>query len=117
MGLLPWRASERMANLPPAPCQELYVQDYSSIDWPAQRNNVAACDLYTPHSWLLTLANAILNVYEAHHSARLRQRAIAELYDHIKAEDRFTKAISIGPISKTINMLVGWYVDGDVGVH
>ncbi|XP_065418348.1 uncharacterized protein LOC135974418 isoform X1 [Chrysemys picta bellii] len=76
--------------------QELYVQDYSSIDWPAQRNNVAACDLYTPHSWLLTLANAILNVYEAHHSARLRQRAIAELYDHIKADDRFTKAISIG---------------------
>uniref|UniRef100_A0A674J2A3 Terpene cyclase/mutase family member n=1 Tax=Terrapene triunguis TaxID=2587831 RepID=A0A674J2A3_9SAUR len=113
MGLLPWRASERMANLPPAPCQELYIQDYSSIDWPAQRNNVAACDLYTPHSWLLTLANAILNVYEAHHSARLRQRAIAELYDHIKADDRFTKAISIGPISKTINMLVRWYVDGE----
>ncbi|XP_065417322.1 lanosterol synthase-like [Chrysemys picta bellii] len=97
--------------------QELYVQDYSSIDWPAQRNNVAASDLYTPHSWLLTLANAILNVYEAHHSARLRQRAIAELYDHIKADDRFTKAISIGPISKTINMLFGWYVDGDVRVH
>ncbi|CAM4618962.1 unnamed protein product [Lepidochelys olivacea] len=93
--------------------QELYVQDYSSIDWPAQRNNVAACDLYTPHSWLLTLANAILNVYEAHHSARLRQRAIAELYDHIKADDRFTKAISIGPISKTINMLVRWYVEGE----
>ncbi|XP_065417261.1 lanosterol synthase-like isoform X3 [Chrysemys picta bellii] len=93
--------------------QELYVQDYSSIDWPAQRNNVAACDLYTPHSWLLTVANAVLNVYEAHHSARLRQRAIAELYDHIKADDRFTKAISIGPISKTINMLVRWYVDGE----
>lgn len=35
-------------------CQELYVQDYASIDWPAQRNNVAACDVYTPHSWLLT---------------------------------------------------------------
>uniref|UniRef100_A0A674J2J1 Lanosterol synthase n=1 Tax=Terrapene triunguis TaxID=2587831 RepID=A0A674J2J1_9SAUR len=117
MGLLPWRASERMANLPPAPCQELYIQDYSSIDWPAQRNNVAACDLYTPHSWLLTLANAILNVYEAHHSARLRQRAIAELYDHIKADDRFTKAISIGPISKTINMLVRWYVDGESQAH
>lgn len=36
--------------------QELYVQDYSTIDWPAQRNNVAACDLYTPHSTLLTFA-------------------------------------------------------------
>uniref|UniRef100_A0A8C3CSG9 Terpene cyclase/mutase family member n=1 Tax=Cairina moschata TaxID=8855 RepID=A0A8C3CSG9_CAIMO len=36
--------------------QELYVQDYASIDWPAQRNNVAACDVYTPHSWLLEVA-------------------------------------------------------------
>lgn len=37
-------------------CQELYVQDYASIDWPAQRNNVASCDVYTPHSWLLGIA-------------------------------------------------------------
>lgn len=33
--------------------QELYVEDYASIHWPAQRNNVAPDDLYTPHSWLL----------------------------------------------------------------
>lgn len=32
------------------------MQDYSTIDWPAQRNNVAAEDIYTPHSWLLTVA-------------------------------------------------------------
>uniref|UniRef100_A0A672HJL9 Terpene cyclase/mutase family member n=1 Tax=Salarias fasciatus TaxID=181472 RepID=A0A672HJL9_SALFA len=36
--------------------QELYVQDYGTINWPAQRNNVAPCDLYTPHSTLLSLA-------------------------------------------------------------
>ncbi|XP_074766284.1 lanosterol synthase isoform X2 [Athene noctua] len=77
--------------------QELYVQDYASIDWPAQRNNVAACDVYTPHSWLLGAAYAIMNAYEAHHNTHLRQRAITELYDHIKADDRFTKCISIGP--------------------
>ncbi|XP_052530494.1 lanosterol synthase [Tympanuchus pallidicinctus] len=93
--------------------QELYVQDYASIDWPAQRNNVASCDVYTPHSWLLGIAYAVMNVYEAHHSTYLRQRAITELYDHIKADDRFTKCISIGPISKTINMLVRWFVDGE----
>uniref|UniRef100_A0A673HIW1 Terpene cyclase/mutase family member n=2 Tax=Sinocyclocheilus rhinocerous TaxID=307959 RepID=A0A673HIW1_9TELE len=92
--------------------QELYVQEYSTIDWPAQRNNVAACDLYTPHSTLLTIAYLILNVYEAHHSTMLREKAVKELYDHIKADDRFTKCISIGPISKTINMLVRWHVDG-----
>uniref|UniRef100_A0A4W6FFF8 Terpene cyclase/mutase family member n=1 Tax=Lates calcarifer TaxID=8187 RepID=A0A4W6FFF8_LATCA len=82
--------------------QELYVQDYATINWPAQRNNVAACDMYTPHSTLLTFAYMVLNVYEAHH----------KLYEHIQADDRFTKCISIGPISKTINMLVRWYVDG-----
>uniref|UniRef100_A0A3B4XVJ3 Terpene cyclase/mutase family member n=1 Tax=Seriola lalandi dorsalis TaxID=1841481 RepID=A0A3B4XVJ3_SERLL len=92
--------------------QELYVQDYATINWPAQRNNVAACDMYTPHSTLLTFAYMMLNVYEAHHSSTLRGRAVKELYEHIQADDRFTKCISIGPISKTINMLVRWYVDG-----
>ncbi|XP_028991800.1 lanosterol synthase isoform X2 [Betta splendens] len=92
--------------------QELYVQEYASIHWPAQRTNVAACDMYTPHSSLLTVAYMVLNVYEAHHSTTLRERAVRELYDHIQADDRFTRCISIGPISKTINMLVRWYVDG-----
>ncbi|XP_043916484.1 lanosterol synthase isoform X1 [Protopterus annectens] len=92
--------------------QELYVQDYGSIDWPKQRNNVAACDIYTPHSWFLTLVYAVLNFYEAHHSTSLRKKTMLELFDHIEADDRFTKCISIGPISKTINMLVRWYVEG-----
>uniref|UniRef100_A0AAQ4PZ61 Terpene cyclase/mutase family member n=1 Tax=Gasterosteus aculeatus aculeatus TaxID=481459 RepID=A0AAQ4PZ61_GASAC len=92
--------------------QELYVQDYGTINWPAQRNNVAACDMYTPHSTLLTVAYMVLNMYEAHHSSTLRGKAVKELYDHIQADDRFTKCISIGPISKTINMLVRWHVDG-----
>ncbi|XP_034042756.1 lanosterol synthase isoform X2 [Thalassophryne amazonica] len=92
--------------------QELYVQDFATIDWPAQRNHVAAGDLYTPHSALLSVAYMVLNLYEAHHVTALRCRAVRELYEHIQADDRFTKCISIGPISKTINMLVSWYVNG-----
>ncbi|XP_075463510.1 lanosterol synthase isoform X2 [Ascaphus truei] len=92
--------------------QELYLQDYSSINWPAQRNNVAPSDLYTPHSTLLNIAYVVLNVYESCHISALRRRAVHELYDHITADDRFTKCISIGPISKVINMLVRWHVDG-----
>ena len=42
---------------------------------------------------------AILNLYERHHSTSLRQRAIQKLYEHIAADDRFTKCISIGPVS------------------
>uniref|UniRef100_F7DV81 Terpene cyclase/mutase family member n=1 Tax=Monodelphis domestica TaxID=13616 RepID=F7DV81_MONDO len=92
--------------------QELYVEDYSSIDWPAHRNHVAACDLYTPHSWLLNLTYVILNLYESCHSASVRKRALATVFDHVAADDRFSKCISIGPISKTINMLVRWSVEG-----
>lgn len=33
--------------------QELYVEDYGRIDWPAHRDSVAPDELYTPHSWLL----------------------------------------------------------------
>uniref|UniRef100_A0A8C6THF0 Terpene cyclase/mutase family member n=1 Tax=Neogobius melanostomus TaxID=47308 RepID=A0A8C6THF0_9GOBI len=39
--------------------QELYVQDYSAIHWPSQRNNVAQCDLYTPHSSLLDFFHSL----------------------------------------------------------
>ncbi|XP_020034252.1 lanosterol synthase isoform X1 [Castor canadensis] len=92
--------------------QELYVEDYATIDWPAQRNNVSPDDLYTPHSWLLRVVYAFLNLYERFHSTSLRQKAIQMLYEHIAADDRFSKSISIGPISKTINMLVRWTADG-----
>lgn len=44
-------------------------------------------------------------MYEAHHSTHLRQRAITELYDHIKADDRFTKCISIGPVGHLLSVL------------
>ncbi|XP_042551251.1 lanosterol synthase isoform X3 [Dipodomys spectabilis] len=92
--------------------QELYVEDYSSINWPAQRNNVSPGDLYRPHSWLLRVVYGLLNLYERFHSTTLRHQAVRMLYEHIAADDRFTKSISIGPISKTINMLVRWAVDG-----
>lgn len=40
----------------------------------------------------------VMNVYEAHHSTYMREKAVTELYDHIQADDRFTKCISIGPV-------------------
>lgn len=35
--------------------QELYVQDYSTINWSAQRSNVAKGDIYHPHHWILNV--------------------------------------------------------------
>ncbi|KAM7380865.1 hypothetical protein PAMP_004135 [Pampus punctatissimus] len=48
--------------------QELYIQDYATINWPAQRNNVAACDMYTPHS---TLLNVAYNLQDDQHAGSL----------------------------------------------
>ncbi|KAG8516570.1 Lanosterol synthase [Galemys pyrenaicus] len=92
--------------------QELYVQDYASVDWPAHRSSVAPEDVYTPHSWLLSALFALFDLYERHHSAGLRQRAIQTLYEHIQADDRFTQCVSIGPISKCVNMLACWHKEG-----
>lgn len=69
-------------------------------------------DLYTPHSWLLTAMLTLLDLYERHHVASLRRRAVETLYEHIDADDRFSKCISIGPISKVTSMLVRWHRDG-----
>ncbi|RDD36321.1 Lanosterol synthase [Trichoplax sp. H2] len=92
--------------------KELYVQPYEKIDWPAQRNNIAAVDIYTPHSFLLDTAYVFIDFYESCHNSWIRKKALDELLDHVKADDRFTDCISIGPISKVINMLVRWIVDG-----
>ena len=36
--------------------EELYTVPYSTIDWPAQRSNIAPGDIYTPHSFTLKVA-------------------------------------------------------------
>jgi lanosterol synthase len=92
--------------------KELYVQPYDAIDWPAQRNNVAKCDVYTPHSWLLDLSFIALDAYERFHLKYFRSWAEQEVLDHIRADDSFTHCISVGPISKVIQMLARWHSDG-----
>ncbi|XP_071477715.1 lanosterol synthase-like [Diadema antillarum] len=92
--------------------KEIFKQDFDTINWPAQRDNISKYDLYTPHSWLYNIAMAILDFYERFHSTWLRKKALDMCYDHIKADDEFTDGISIGPISKVIQMLVRWHIDG-----
>uniref|UniRef100_A0A452VNB7 Terpene cyclase/mutase family member n=1 Tax=Ursus maritimus TaxID=29073 RepID=A0A452VNB7_URSMA len=53
--------------------QELYVDDYASIDWPAHRSSVTPDELYTPHSWLLRVVYDLKN--HQHACALVRGRA------------------------------------------
>ena len=43
---------------------------------------------------------ACLDFYETFHFSWLRKKALDLCYDHIKADDEFTKCISVGPVSR-----------------
>lgn len=51
---------------------------------------------------------AILNLYERHHSTSLRQWAVQRLCEHIAADDRFSKCLSIGPVSVPARWVLAW---------
>jgi lanosterol synthase len=44
--------------------KEIYNEDFASIDWPKQRNQVCAKDCYTTQSPVLKWMNAFTNGYE-----------------------------------------------------
>jgi lanosterol synthase len=92
--------------------QELYVQDYDSIDWPKQRNNVCFADLYSPHSKVLDLLNSIMAIYEKLPNSWIRNASLALALEQVRAEDSNTDFLCLGPVNKVMNVLVVWLVDG-----
>ncbi|KAL1917417.1 uncharacterized protein VTP21DRAFT_3810 [Calcarisporiella thermophila] len=92
--------------------EELYTQPYNTIDWPAQRSNVAEIDLYVPHSTPMKLINAILGVYEKYAIPFLRKRALEKVYEFVRLEDEDTFYLCIGPVNKAMHMVIRYFVDG-----
>lgn len=90
--------------------QELYVVEYDKINWPAQRNNCAAVDLYAPHTMLHDVAFSVLSVYEKYPIFRESAQRLA--LEHIKREDLNTDYADLGPVNKAMNMLVVWMTEG-----
>uniref|UniRef100_A0A670I555 Terpene cyclase/mutase family member n=1 Tax=Podarcis muralis TaxID=64176 RepID=A0A670I555_PODMU len=86
--------------------EEIYVEDFSTIDWPAQRNNIYEADLHSAHSWMLDAAFATFNLYERYHFTSFRKQAIAEMYEQIKADDIFSNTC------KAFHVLISRYADG-----
>jgi lanosterol synthase len=127
----PWRywCHSRMVYLPMAYCyayriqapenelilslrQEIFIDQYTEINWPKQRNEVCEKDSYTTQSPVLKWMNLFTNTYEKFHSKCLRKKALAYLLDYIHAEDLQTKYINIGPVSQAINSICIWHAHG-----
>ncbi|TDL23680.1 terpene synthase [Rickenella mellea] len=92
--------------------QELYVQDYYSIDWPAQRDHVNEVDLYVAHHPFMTLIYGILNSYESCVLPPVRKAALARAYELIVLEDENTGYQTLGPVNKMMNLICRTHVEG-----
>jgi len=93
---------------------EIYGEEYSSIDWDRQRHVVCDKDSYIIRSKAQKVVWDVLTYYEKvwiPGKAWLRSKAIEETSKIIKHEDRSTKFICIGPVNKTLNMLVAYFDD------
>ena len=92
--------------------EELIFEPYDQVDWSAARNFIAKEDLYTPHTRLLDLFFNVVNVYEKVAPSSLREYALDWIYEVLQKEDEFSKYITIGPVSKMINMLCVFIKEG-----
>ncbi|KAG8851509.1 Lanosterol synthase (Oxidosqualene--lanosterol cyclase) [Tulasnella sp. 330] len=92
--------------------EELYVQDYRTIDWPAQRNNVHPVDMYNPHSAVMDALYLILVLWERAPIQSLRNIALDRAYNQIVLEDENTEYQCLGPVNKMVNQVARYIVDG-----
>jgi squalene/oxidosqualene cyclase-like protein len=88
--------------------EELYTVPFADVDWARAREHVAATDAYTPRHGLLRAVHAAMRAYERRPSQALRERALAQLLDHIRYEDEITHYRCIGPVNKVLDALV-WH--------
>ncbi len=127
----PWRywCHSRMVYLPMAYCygqrikapenafivslrEEIYTQDFGSIDWPKQRNVLCEKDAYTQLSPLLRWMNFCTNHYEKISCNGLRRKATDYILGYLDAEDLQTNYINIGPVNQVLNSICIWHAYG-----
>ena len=127
----PWRywCHTRMVYLPMAYCyaeriqapenelilslrEEIYNQDFASINWPEQRNALCEKDDYTTLSPVLKWMNFFTNSYEKFKCTWLRKKSTDFILKYLNAEDEQTNYLDIGPVSKAINSICIWHAYG-----
>ncbi len=127
----PWRywCHSRMVYLPMAYCygkrikmpandlllslrEEIYCQDYATIDWPKQRDVVCEKDIYTTQSPVLKVMNFVTNHYEKIKSTWLRNKSLKFIQEYIDAEDAQSHYLDIGPVNQAINSICIWDARG-----
>ena len=127
----PWRywCHTRMVYLPMAYCyaeriqapendlilsirQEIYTEDFASINWAKQRDAVCEKDRYTTLSPVLRWMNFFTNTYEKFKCSWLRKKSTDYILKYLNAEDEQTDYVDIGPVNQAINSICIWHAYG-----
>lgn len=97
--------------------EEIYNEDFTSIDWPKQRNALCEKDRYTTPSGVLKWMNFFTNYYETFACSWLRKKATDYILKYLNAEDEQTQFINIGPVNQAINSISIWHAYGKDSVQ
>ena len=93
---------------------ELYVQAFSSINFQQHRNTVAATDLKRPLSRIVGLMNPLLRAWEAYlRPVWLHRLANSTVQDIMRREDDNTSYNDLAPVSKALQMVAVYFLNGD----
>jgi squalene/oxidosqualene cyclase-like protein len=105
------RAAAPCTDLTRALREEIYDRPYGAIPFEAHRQTVAPEDDLVPMTALGLASSRLLALFEAARPRALRARALDEVLDHIRAEDRATGFVRIGPVNAVLNTLVHHFSD------
>lgn len=99
--------------------EELYLEDYDSIDWIKTRHMVAELDNYSPIPIIMMVLQNMLARYETWSIFQpfknyVRKYGLQFSLDYMKAEDLQTNCIDIGPVNKVLNMLSAYHGKFDI---
>jgi lanosterol synthase len=93
--------------------EEIYGQDYDSIDFSKHRDDVCGIDLYYPHSTLLDIANKFLSKWEQWRPKWLLNSMKSYIFDLVLKELQNTENLSIAPVNAAFNTIVVFQEQGD----
>ncbi len=93
--------------------EELFIQEYSSIDFSKARTQLRSADLFAaPSRWLRT-GYRLARLFDRFHSKSVRARLIDELMGRIRWELQTTDHTGISPVSGLLNIIALWLTDPD----
>ncbi|MEO9256775.1 MAG: prenyltransferase/squalene oxidase repeat-containing protein, partial [Crocinitomicaceae bacterium] len=92
--------------------KQLYKGQFELTNWKEARRYCCPKDDYYPEPKLYVFASRFLNFYDKIHARFLRKKALKNIVKRIQAEDIHTNHINLGPVNKTLNMLVNFIVEG-----